>query len=98
MADQTRDAAYRYDATGKCPDCGGVGGCHALSCVGVPKPSAARSWDDATPMERLEAEVASLREGLQHLKDCTMWALEQTATREGSVVRPEVVLDEEWSK
>lgn len=60
--------------------------------------SGARGWDQATPLELLQAEVQSLQEGLQHLKDCVMWALEQTAQREGSPVRPEAVLDEEWSK
>ena len=48
--------------------------------------------------ELLQARVQSLEEGLQHLKDCAMWALEQCAQRDGSPVRPEAVLDEEWSK
>lgn len=60
--------------------------------------NAARSWDDATPMELLQAEMQSLREGLEHLKDCATWAFEQCAQVEGSPVRPEAVLDEEWSK
>lgn len=24
---------FRYDATGKCLDCGGFGGCHSLKCA-----------------------------------------------------------------
>jgi hypothetical protein len=56
-----------------------------------------KSWDDATPMERLEAKVADLDEGLQHLKDCVSLAFKQTAQRIHAPVRPEVVLDEEWS-
>jgi hypothetical protein len=61
-------------------------------------PTGARSWDDATPMEILEARVQSQDEAIQHLKDCVMWALQLCEPVEGAPVRPEVVLDEEWSK
>ena len=57
-----------------------------------------KSWDDATPDEIRDARIQSLEESIQHLKDCVMWALALTAERDGAPVRPEVVLDEEWSK
>lgn len=57
-----------------------------------------KSWDNATPIEILEARVQSLEEGLEQLKEILMWALEQTAQRDGSPVRPEDVLNEEWGK
>jgi len=58
----------------------------------------AKSWDDATPLEILQARMQSLEEGLEQLKNCVEWALKQTAQREGSPIRPEAVLDEEWGK
>lgn len=40
MSDQdTRSAAPRYDDKGRCLDCDGLGGCHALDCP----PMSARS-------------------------------------------------------
>jgi hypothetical protein len=35
-------AAPRYDAEGRCLDCGGVGGCHSLDC-----PPMAAKYDEA---------------------------------------------------
>ncbi len=53
-----------------------------------------KSWDDATPMEILEARVQSLEEGLEHLKACVMEAL-----RYGEDIAPAwKILDEEWGK
>ena len=57
-----------------------------------------RSWDDATPMEILEARVQSAEEGLEHLKDCVMQALMLCDPVAGAPVSPWVILDEEWSK
>jgi hypothetical protein len=57
-----------------------------------------RSWDDATPDEIRDARIQQLEEGLQRLCDCVGWALEQTAQRPGSPVRPEDALKEDWSK
>lgn len=62
------------------------------------KRTTTRSWDDATPMELLQARVDSLQESVYWLHNCVCAAFEQTAQRDGSPVRPEVVLEEEWSK
>jgi hypothetical protein len=60
--------------------------------------NAAKSWDDATPDEIRDAKIQSLEEGLQHLKECVQEALMLTQAISGAPVRPEDVLDEEWSK
>ncbi len=46
----------------------------------------------------LHGRMQSLEEGLEHLKDCTSWALELCALDEGAPARPESVLEEEWTK
>lgn len=56
---------------------------------------AAKSWDDATPMEILEARVRSLEESLEHLKYCVADALRYGTVR--STTESDI-LDEEWSK
>ncbi len=46
----------------------------------------------------LQGRMQSIEEGLAHLKWCTGEALTVCAKRDGVLDRPEIVLDDEWSK
>lgn len=54
----------------------------------------AKSWGDATPLERLQAEVDDLRQGLQQLKENVSEALKYG----GSLENASYLLDERWSE
>lgn len=78
--------------------------CHHHQCVvpvNSPEPAkdTPRSWDDATPMELLEAKVEHLQESVWWLVECLTLALRFTAVRDDAGgTRPEDVLSEEWGK
>jgi hypothetical protein len=55
-------------------------------------------WENANPLEIIQARIQEQAEAIQHLKECLMEALSLCAAVPGAPVRPEIVLDEEWSK
>lgn len=55
-----------------------------------------KDWSDATDVEILQARVGELESGLEHLKSCVEQAFSQCVSF--SPLRPEAVLDDEWSK
>lgn len=55
---------------------------------------AARSWEDATEVEKLQAQVDDLRQGLDHLHSLVVEAFTYTTTFEGAAD----FLKDEWGK
>ena len=56
--------------------------------------ASSRDWEDATPDEIRDAKIQSLEEGLEHLKQLVVEALEYGS----SLKHAAEILDEEWSK